>query len=131
MRRAQSRRVESEAFHDAGRAVLHEHVGLRDHPECDLTAPVGFQVDADRFLAPVEPHEVRRQPVHGGVVVAREVALAGALELDHPGAEVGEVTRRHGGGDGLLERGDEYPASGSVPSITSSPAVPREPARPR
>src|SRR3954451_17690013 len=36
-------------------------------------------------------HEVRGQPADPGVVAAGEVAGAGTLDLDHAGAEVGEL----------------------------------------
>lgn len=44
--------------------------------------------------------------MRGGVVGAREVAAVGALDLDHPGAEVGELAGGEGGRDGLFDGDD-------------------------
>ena len=45
-------------------------------------------------------------PSHGVVVVAREVTALGPLDLDHPGAEVGEVAGGQWHGDRLLDGND-------------------------
>src|SRR5439155_12987930 len=68
-----------------------------------------LDVELDRLLAPVEPDEHARQAGHLRVVVAGEVAGGGPLDLDDPGAEVGQLPggerRRHR----LLDRHDHHP----------------------
>ena len=44
--------------------------------------------------------------VHHVVVVAGEVAAAGSLHLDHPGAQIGQVPGRQRSRDGLLDGND-------------------------
>ena len=65
-----------------------------------------LHVEREAFLGAVGPDEVRRQAAHALVVAAREVADAGALDLDDAGAEVGELARRERRGDRVLERDD-------------------------
>src|SRR5574337_1296033 len=48
----------------------------------------------------------KRLAVHTLVVAAREVAAAGALDLDHARAQVGELARGKGRGDGVFEGDD-------------------------
>ena len=45
-------------------------------------------------------------PVHGAVVVAGEIAGSRPLDLDHPGAEVGELAGGQRHGHRLLQRDD-------------------------
>ena len=90
----------------AGREVLHEHVGRRQQPQQHLASPWVLDVEGERLLAAVGPDEVRAQAVDAVVVAAGEVAGVGPLDLDHPGAEVGQLPGRVRRGDRLLERDD-------------------------
>ena len=65
-----------------------------------------LHVEREAFLGAVGPDEVRREALHAGVVAAREVAGAGAFDLDDPGAEVGQLARRERRGNGVFERDD-------------------------
>ncbi|CAH0301155.1 hypothetical protein SRABI70_04374 [Pseudomonas sp. Bi70] len=91
---------QAHACRGARREVLHQHVGLGQQVVEHLTGTVLFEVEGQAFLGAVGPHEVRGQTIDPLVVTAGEVAAAGALDLDHPGAHVGELTgaewRRNG-----------------------------------
>ncbi|CAM5654179.1 hypothetical protein SGLAM104S_05681 [Streptomyces glaucescens] len=65
-----------------------------------------FRSSAIDILAAVAPHEVRGQAAGGGVVATREVTAVDPLDLDHPGAEVGELTGGERGRDGLFDGDD-------------------------
>ncbi|GAA1421858.1 hypothetical protein GCM10009601_22380 [Streptomyces thermospinosisporus] len=58
--------------------------------------------------------------MHGGVVVPGEVALAGPLHLDHPGAEVGELPGGVGRGHGLFQTDYRDPRQGMFPHARAS-----------
>lgn len=103
---AQRRRVQPEAGGGALCEVLHEHVCAVEQPVQDREAARVLQVEGDRLLAAVAPHEVRGEALRGGVVGAGEVAAVGALDLDDPGAEVGELAGGEGGGYGLFDGDD-------------------------
>jgi hypothetical protein len=47
--------------------------------------------------------------MHRLVVAAGEVTRAGPLDLDDPGAQVGELPGGEWGRDGLLQRDDQQP----------------------
>ena len=53
---------------------------------------VVLEVEDERFLAAVEPHEIGALAVHVSVVAAGEIALR-AFDLDDAGARVGEAAR--------------------------------------
>ena len=90
----------------ARREVLHQHVGLREQAVEDRRRLRVLDVERQALLAAVRPDEMRREPAHAAVVGAREVADAGALDLDDPGAEVGELARAERRRDRVLERDD-------------------------
>ena len=97
---------EAEARGRAGHQVLHQHVGPGDELAQHLGRPRMLEVEREAFLRAVGPDEVRGQAGDALVVAAGEVAAAGPLELDHPGAEVGELAGAEGRGDRVLERED-------------------------
>ena len=70
-----------------------------------------LDVGGERLFAPVEPDEVGALAMGEAVVGAGEIAL-GALDLDHPGAGVGEPGRAVGRGHGLLHRHDQDAVQG-------------------
>lgn len=92
-------RVQAEAVGGARGQVLHEDVGAGEEFLQDLPALGRLEVEADRLLGAVEPDEVTGLAVDSRVVPPGEVAAAGALDLDHPRAQVGQlpgrVRRRH------------------------------------
>ena len=55
-----------------------------------------LHVQREALLRAVGPHEVRRESAHALVVAAREVAHAGALDLDHARAQIRQLARREG-----------------------------------
>jgi hypothetical protein len=67
-----------------------------------------FHVERQAFFRAVEPDEIRGLALDGLIVVARKVADAGALDLDHARAEIGELARREWRRDRLLERYNCY-----------------------
>ena len=80
----------AEAFRDAGPHVVHQHVEARDEALDQRLAALVLEVDGDRALAAVERLEALALAGYDGADVAVVLALA-RLDLDHVGAEVGEV----------------------------------------
>src|SRR5690606_19883399 len=66
------------------------------------------------FLGPVGPDEVRGQAVDALVIAPGEIAGAGPLDLDHAGAEIGQLARTERRGDGVFEadHGDAVEGAG-------------------
>ena len=93
--------VEAHPLECARPHVRHEHVGLVDQAQRELTALVGTDVEHDRALAAVVELErrVRWQlgPEHLPELPAR--VTGGRFDLDHVGAPVGEDHRRGRAGD--------------------------------
>ena len=107
LHRGQPVEPEAEAGGRAGRQVLHHDVGLVQHQPFQRLGAVGvLDVQRHALLGAVGPDEVRGQPADPGVVAAGEVAGAGTLDLDHAGAEVGELAGGERRGDGVLEGDD-------------------------
>ncbi len=98
--------AEAEPFHHPGAEVLQHDIGPAD--EVAQGGAVGFvlHVDLDRPLVAVDRVEdgaFAADARIGQVEVARQVARAGAFDLDHIGAEVGEFQRGIGAGEELAE----------------------------
>ena len=55
---------------------------------------------------------MRRQPVHGPVVVTREISDFGTIDLDTPRAEIRELARREGARHGLFQQTTVIPSKG-------------------
>src|SRR3569832_1367840 len=72
-----------------------------------------LQVERQAFLRAIGPHEMRGLAAHAIVVGAREVAHAGALDLDHARAEIGQLPRAERRGDRMLQRDDGNAVQGS------------------
>ncbi len=100
MFRAQVLRAKSEAIGGARRKVLHEHIGAFEQTGQHILGFRAFQIEGQRFLRPVQPDEMAREPMHGGVVRAREVAVDRPLDLDDPRPQVCQLPcgKRHGHG---------------------------------
>jgi hypothetical protein len=64
------------------------------------------QVEGRGLLAVVQPHEMGGHAPDHAVVVPGRVAGSRLLDLDHPGAEVGQVPSAQRRSDGLLESQD-------------------------
>ena len=75
-------------------------------PVEDVLRPRVLDVERQAFLGAVEPDEVRGHALDRLVVVAREIADLGPLDLDHARAEVGEVARGERRRHRLLQRDD-------------------------
>src|SRR5690606_35397045 len=117
---------ETDAIRGPRRQVLHEHVRPRDKTPNERAVFRVLQVGDDRFLAPVEPHEVGAVAVHHVVVAAREVS-SGALDLDHARTGVGHLARGERSGDSLLDADDERAFEGKRQNISRTshpPSVP-------
>ena len=101
---------QAEAPDRGGSQVADEHVGPRDERVECLPPRAGLQVEDHRLLGPVQPDEPAGESVAGGaVVVAGEVAAAGAFDLDDPRAKIGQVPRGKRSGHRLLQRHHEHP----------------------
>src|SRR5690606_13802888 len=81
----------------------------RHHPTDRVATFRRLEIHRKRLLAPVEPHEVGSGPVHRVVVAASEISAVHPFDLDHPGAQVGQVAGGQRCGDGLLDRDDGDP----------------------
>ena len=107
VRLAQHVEADAELVEHAGPEALDQHVGRLGQLEQGLAAPLLLQVEADRALVAVQREVDRRagaeRRVLLGAVVGRRpahvVALAGVLDLDHVGAEVGEQQRAEAAGE--------------------------------
>ena len=124
--------AEPEPLQPPGPEVLDEHGGVGDEAEQDVAVGVVLEVEHDRALAAVG--QLEPQALAVALVAPRHRAQAvavGALDLDHVGAEVGEVARAVRSGDhrrqvehadvGERERG-RHGATGSTITGTESPA---------
>src|SRR5207245_8669779 len=87
--------------------VLDRHVGLAREVEDDVAPPRIAQIDADTLLAHVDAHEVRGLVgpalLELDVAAPGVVALAGPLDLEDAGAEVGQQARAVGAGQHARE----------------------------
>src|SRR6516165_3470683 len=82
------------AVERAGGEILHQHVAVLDQPVEDFLARGMLGVDRDRALAAVEHGEIEAVGAFDvAQLAARDVADAGALDLDHVGAHIGEQLR--------------------------------------
>ena len=128
--RAQILVAEPVAGEPAALVVLQQDVGGRDQPADDLLSPGRGEVEGDRFLAPIGAVEIGRvgdlaavlgddegRPPQAGVV-----AGAGALDLDHLGAEIGHRLGGPGAGQDAAEIED--PEAGKRPRHVYMPAMP-------
>ena len=85
---------EAEALERAGTEVLDQHVGVDDQTGAARRGrSVGLQVERDRPLVAVDqlPPQALAVARVAPRQVAQAVATVGPLDLDHVGAEVGEV----------------------------------------
>src|SRR6266480_7645622 len=110
--RAQRFVVEAQALHHAGAEILEHHVGLPCHPAEGLLPGRRGDVEGEAQLVAVECAEVvavtrrvRAQPE-----LAECVPALRALDLDDPGAEIGELQPRVRARDELpqLENADAF-----------------------
>ncbi len=102
----EGRGAQTRAVRRAGGQVLHEHICSCDEFVEDLASFGCLDVQGQGLLGAVEPDEIAGLTVHGRVVAAGEVPTAGALDLDDPGAEVGQLTGGEGRRDGLFQADD-------------------------
>src|SRR6185503_21184575 len=100
--------TQTKPLRGAWREVLHEHIRpFQQAMQYRAGLPV-LEIEREALLRPVAPYEMRTQATHAFVVGAREVARAGTLDLDHPGAEIGELARAERRRNGVLERHDPH-----------------------
>ena len=87
--------AEPKPLHDAGTKILDDDVGCADQPSKGGTALGCFQVERDRTLAGVLREEggahAAAIELGIGAELARQVARAGHLDLDHLGAELRQL----------------------------------------
>jgi hypothetical protein len=86
----------AELLHRPRAEVLDQRVGFVEQPFENIAALRGFEVERDRFLAPVDRGEIGRFSVFERAVLARVVALLRRLDLDHPRAQLGHQHRAIG-----------------------------------
>ena len=119
--------AEAVAREVADLVVLDQHVALRGELAHDRLALRLREIDGDRLLAAVGRGEVRRLLRVPAVRVlqprraegARVVAGLRALDLDHLGAEIGEVLPAHGAASTRERSSTRMPASG--PAMSALP----------
>ena len=90
----------------ARREVLHDNVGARHQRIENASRALVLDVERQAFLRAVAPDEMRGETLDPRIVGAREIANARPLDLDDARAEVGELARAEGRGDGVLKRDD-------------------------
>jgi hypothetical protein len=110
----QSLRAEVPALQRPGPEIFDEHVERREPAQQQLLRVVRVQVERDALLVPPERFPIQTDPVLGRAVAANVIAGAGALELDHLRAEVGQ--HRGGRGRGDHRRRVENPHAGERPA---------------
>ncbi len=98
----------AELFHRPRAEVLDQGVSLVEQPLENIAALRGFEVERDRFLAPVDRGEIGRFAIFERAVLARVVALLRRLDLDHPRAQLGHQHRAIGSREdaGEIDDGD-------------------------
>jgi hypothetical protein len=85
---------EPHAIERARSEVLHQHIARFHQPLEDLHSLLVLAIDGDGALVVVQHREIERiRTLHVLQLAARDVADAGALDLDHVGAEPGEQLR--------------------------------------
>ena len=92
--------TETEPLERAGPEVLDQYVSLADQSQQQIEIVGRLQVESNRSLVPVDqlppqPFAIARIPPRQS---AQAVAAIGSFDLDHVGAEVGEVTATVGAG---------------------------------
>ena len=92
-----------EARRRTRRQVLHQHVGLLQQAGEHVGSLGMLDVQRQAFLGTVGPHEMRGQALDPFVIAAGEIAGPGTLDLDHAGAEIGQLARAEGRGDGVFQ----------------------------
>ena len=93
--------------------VLQHHVGAADETVEDFRCVRVFQIKRDAALTAVQPNEEAGLTMHETVVSAGEVTLAGALDLDDIGAQVGEMAGAYRRRHSMFERDDADAFEGS------------------
>ena len=96
---------EPEAAERTGSEVADQHIGALEQAGEHVEVGRFGQVQGRGLLAVVQPDEMGGHAPDHAVVVPGHVTGTGLLDLDHPGAEVGEVPGAQRGGDRLLARG--------------------------
>ena len=96
-------RIETRARGRAGRGVLYEYVGARDHAVEQRLVPILLDVERDRLLAAIEPDEIARKPQPGAIVEAGEIAFR-PLDFDHPCPGIGQPAGTQRRRDRLFQR---------------------------
>ncbi len=95
--RVQHLGAEPHALERARPIVLDQHVAALDQLEQQLLAARVAQVERDALL--VAGIDLPVQRLAADLPVAQRIALAGVLDLDHLGAEIGQLQRQHVAGD--------------------------------
>ncbi len=98
---SQLRHREAEPIDRAGRQILNEDISAADHLAENGAVMFLLQVEADRFLAAVEPDEIGALTMHQVVVLAGEIAF-GPFDLDDARAAVRELAGEIGGSNSLF-----------------------------
>ena len=89
-------------------------IGARDQPPKHVERLGSLEIERQRLLRPVGPHEVTGQPLHGVVVRAREVTNTRAFDLDDAGAEIGQLAAGERRRNRLLDGDDEKTVQGQL-----------------
>ncbi len=100
---AQSVEGKAELRNCSGLEVLHKDIGLRQHGGKHGLVLRQREIEADRFLATIEPHEIGALALCEAIVIAREVSLR-TLDLDDPRARIGQPAAAHRRRNRLFER---------------------------
>jgi|GEM_PF-6614406 len=99
-------KAKTQALHDTRTEILDQHVGLLDHRCQDLFVLCRFEIQTNRFLAPVQPDEIGTSALGMGIIAARKIPFR-PFDLDDPSPSIrklaGGIRSRHG----MFDRHDQ------------------------
>src|SRR5687768_9648306 len=106
MTRSQFGRSGSKAIGSAGSEVLHKYVCAFDQACKDSLAGRLFQVESERLLGAIQPHEIAREARHRSVVATCKIAVIRPFDFDDARAQVGKLARGERRSYRLFDRDD-------------------------
>jgi hypothetical protein len=85
---------------------LHKDICFCEHFQDEVPVLCILDIETNRFLAAIQPYEIRALPLNGVVVAAREIADR-TFNLNDAGPRVGEESGAEWRRNGLLKRYDQ------------------------
>ncbi len=109
--------------HHPGAKVLYKHVGLGQQPLEQRAVSRVFQIQGNRLFTPVDCGEIGAFAIAEWRKMPCVIAKPGALDLDHPGAQIGQDHRaiRPGQNMGKVNNGDVGKGEGHARLLLFAP----------